>query len=1746
MDKYGVKSTHDSIKNKLIDYINTVYLGKNDALRDACEEKIVSKGVLYQEPFIEANPAYLAIDNGIANSNILSDDAKLILGKMIEKKLGVYKAPYSHQIEALEVFHSGKDLFVATGTGSGKTECFMWPVASKIALEQMKSPETWSQRGVRAIMLYPMNALVSDQLGRLRKMIGNREDGFHSLSEEIAFGSRVPQFGMYTGRTPYPGETSENQNKELAETLEKDLLSQSKEVKAELVKLGKFPTKKDLSAFINRLKNSEPILTDPEDGELITRHEMIQNCPDILITNYSMLEYMLLRPIENSIWDRTKEWLNSSPDNKLLFVIDEAHMYRGSAGGEVALLIRRVLHKLGIDRNRVQFILTSASVPDEDEKVKKFACDLSAQDFDKCSFELIRGKQEDVKLDGKEFDPQKLFDYDIDALLLDRDKKILAIKEFARIVGIDENCDFNDDKAIEIWLYHSLLAINPVLRIMKQTRGNATRFSDVAKIAFPNVNQEVAEKATSVLLAIAPLAKNENDSVLYPARLHMMFRGLQGIYACSNPSCNDINHDGSLGFGKVFLNRPSMRCKCGGMIYELLNDRACGALFFKGYIDTKEANSPFVWNEPGNLFSDSFKEKHFFVISDDNEFRKVKGTKIAWMNSLSGKLDLYNEHDGEENYIKLAYSDAEIAGRPNVLTFKSCPKCEKNHFVATDFITKGNEPFFNLVSEQFYVQPPVQDYLDKPNQGRKVLLFSDSRQRAAILARDLTRAADEDAMKKALTVAAFELQKWADKENERATLDLLYVFFLKVAYENNLRFFYGNNEEDLLSALNEMGEQIKKKGSDLKYKRLAVRFFSHKPDQYSEHLLRQLCNYFRSLTDVGLCWIEPCDDDDVIEDVVDLFDDNSIPMSIDEFKILFAAWAMEIMTSEYAVGSDIDDSVRREITSYHQRLGLEDDNIIPSRIRKRLEEKGFSKDNIAIIAKALSFYLAVGNNSTTKYLNMSLITLKYGENHDWYKCSRCGGVFPFALWGKCAHCGRETVHIMSQKEFEGIDFWRKPVISAVHGDPQALMTRINTEEHTAQLSHKDQRQKTWSTTEDYEMRFQNVHVDNDRPVDVLSCTTTMEVGIDIGSLTAVGLRNIPPTRENYQQRAGRAGRRSAAISTIVTFTDNRPHDSFYFHNPDAIISGTPRTPWIDNKNEKLSYRHFNVICTTEFFEDIGLGANNVGICDFVNNMYDDFIEFIKSLRENDFDMTSLVPKDVEFDFSAFKDLFVSQLAKLKSLVEEFPEEYRNDDSSEKSVLDAFLESGIFPTYSFPKDVVGFFVEDRYGKEIQQKPERSLETAISEYAPGRVVVINKNTYVSGGVYSFHSKFRADQSEHPAQAYFENADYFKPVYLCNDNACNWMGLEPQANCPFCGKNSIEEQYMLKPWGFAPINGRSSKVVNVEAEVTYAEEPCYSLTPKEEEMVVAESFKYLRYTRRSNDPLLILNKGPHSTGFTICRDCGAAVPGNDDAALHKLMKPFVHPYKKFNCAHSPERIVNTYLGNQFRTDMVVYELALDSDLINVDPRGMWIRRAGQTLAEAMTIAGGRLLEIEFNEIKSGYRLRYDNEQNITYVDVFLFDGLSSGAGYCSELANRTEEFFKYTRDVLNECPSQCDSACHECLMHYWNQRVHNQLDRFAALQLLDWCEFGKLPEEISFDKQSHLLYPLNGLGGDYSVDGDGINHYVTADGKKMKIVAYPAMWNYKNGMLPKDVLPISDNVLKYALPKSDEIIRLWLSKR
>ena len=154
----GANSIHQLLRSELEDYIRSQYFGKSPLLLDAVEDELDREGILYQKPFIESSPAYKTVPNGIANADI-PEWLRRFFVQLSKAGLGVHEAPFLHQKIALEQAFCGKDLFVSTGTGSGKTECFMWPMLSKLTTEAYDDPDGWAERGVRTIIMYPMNAL---------------------------------------------------------------------------------------------------------------------------------------------------------------------------------------------------------------------------------------------------------------------------------------------------------------------------------------------------------------------------------------------------------------------------------------------------------------------------------------------------------------------------------------------------------------------------------------------------------------------------------------------------------------------------------------------------------------------------------------------------------------------------------------------------------------------------------------------------------------------------------------------------------------------------------------------------------------------------------------------------------------------------------------------------------------------------------------------------------------------------------------------------------------------------------------------------------------------------------------------------------------------------------------------------------------------------------------------------------------------------------------------------------------------------------------------------------------------------------------------------------------------------------------------------------------------------------------------------------------------------------------------------
>ena len=295
---YSAKSVYEGLLKTFHQYLRAQYHIWDETLIAERDRLLSTPGVTHQEPRIESTPLYA---EGLPYSklNIPPAAAQILEMASASRKTGVPQVPYVHQAQAIEAFlKDGCELIVATGTGSGKTESFLMPILGALAIEGAARPESWKKPGVRALLIYPMNALVNDQVARLRRLLGNAQ----VANQLRASRTHMATFGMYTSRTPYPGKrTPANDRDKVGAVFTRQFKDGiTTEIKDRLIKEGKWPAK-DIERFL-----VSAYQTANDDCELVTRQEMQVRSPDVLVTNYSMLEYMMLRPIEASIFDQTR------------------------------------------------------------------------------------------------------------------------------------------------------------------------------------------------------------------------------------------------------------------------------------------------------------------------------------------------------------------------------------------------------------------------------------------------------------------------------------------------------------------------------------------------------------------------------------------------------------------------------------------------------------------------------------------------------------------------------------------------------------------------------------------------------------------------------------------------------------------------------------------------------------------------------------------------------------------------------------------------------------------------------------------------------------------------------------------------------------------------------------------------------------------------------------------------------------------------------------------------------------------------------------------------------------------------------------------------------------------------------------------------------------------------------------------------------------------------------------------------
>lgn len=1715
----GIKETHESIKNKMFDYITAQYFAKNKLLYDARNYILSGENNLYTQPYLESTRSYAKADRSLKDI-VKEETIKRFFEDLTENNLGVYKRPYIHQLQAFEAFQEGKNLLVATGTGSGKTECFMWSMLYHLFAEKERNIDSWGKRGVRTIIMYPMNALVSDQIGRLRKMIGDI-DNKNVFQRIFTRGKQIrrPQFGMYTGRTPYFGiKTKIAKDRELAENYRKSFLNEDGDPRKEekikgLKELNKYPAKYDMQDFVEKL-NKGIHYTNENDAELATRFEMQEHTPDILITNYSMLEYTMIRRIESSIWDNTKDWLASDPNNKLLIIIDEAHMYRGSAGGEVALLLKRLLSRVGIGIDRVKFILTTASLPQDDEKgISEFVEDLTGADYQ--SYKTIFGVPYDnstqIEYKGNVSDLITLYDKNLD---MTSEKMVEHIEKFAEIV-CKTKTKFEDIKFAQEWLYDVLPRYEYFDKLVNICQGNASSIDEV-QIAVFGKAEENENIALDELLTIAQMAI-KNGEVLFPIRMHMFFRGLNGLYACSNPNCPSHFEGDGIKIGKIYHYRRDYCDECGSKVYELINDRRCGALYFKTYYDNK---NDMMWNMPSMLDDASLVPSAVFICRDD-EVLSDRNLECAYLDGRTGKL-YANEI---ENGLKVFFSHKTDENGNQV--FAACPRCRQpfRYIYLTGFNTYGNEIYYNIVREQFYCQTISGKYLldvenKYPNKGRKLLMFSDSRQKAATLARDMTKLSDVQAARQVLY---FAWKKILEEGSSKQRLSWIYINFIRYVVENNLSFFYGGDKTEIkehYKRIKDCIEEIEEEGEAASTEKIKNIFSEIPVKLYREQLIKIFCENYISFIDIGIGWLVPINRK--FKQINDKLKEKGVNIKEKDLQNIIIRYIDYNLKDKFAFDNQSDARTRYDaIGKDFARPGIEKNNnhFFNSSVNAIIS--GYiGAETLKITIKTIQECLFANlsdQSDDNLYLSLDSVKLQLADDDTkWYRCKKCSSIYPIDMFGHCAICGeKNSLEELTNKEMQEINsYWT----SFTKNDVSYIKT-IDTEEHTAQLSHKDQTEDTWATTEDFEMRFQDVDVDDKGIIDILSSTTTMEVGIDIGSLTAVSLRNVPPQRQNYQQRAGRAGRRGTSLSTITVFAQGGPHDTYYFKNPKKIISGKPETPSIDCKSNKLIQRHFNLIVLKEFAINKchGLSIDEIGAQEFAEKYKGKFDSFLDTVSFSDAEKETLL---LNAQVDELIQVLKTSITDLCRKIEDHPELYGANRNDQESLLDACLEEGLIPSYSFPKNVVGFNIYNGNGK-IIQRPERSLDTALTEYAPGRSLVVNKETYTSGAIYD--PKIKKPQ---PAREFFEDSNYCKKLIVCPD--CGKIEILESdftpRSCEICGYDLTEDcvHESIRPWAFAPKDGRRDRYEIKKDEYSSVSEPCYSILPKEDDFNYYTQFNHIKDHPDPGAHIILVNKGIENKGFDVCKNCGAIVPHNRDG-----LRGVDPPIKSIRETHH-EELKGYYLDYEFLTDAYIMEIKIDADKVNINRQ--WLKSAAISLMEAMKLAASRSLDIAYNELSSGYIVKNDGKDAIVYI--YFYDSLSSGAGYSTEISKNLHTIVSAAEEILHDCPQNCDSSCVACLDNYWNQYNQKYLNRHYAYQLLKWATDSEVPEEYEQKDVKKVCYSLERMlkFNNYEVEYNGNSLIVSNKDKVVNCRVNPQFRKVKQS---DEIISITDMELIYGLP-------------
>ncbi len=1713
-----VMGTFDRLREAYFRYYDTPFGLADQRLEQERRALFDRDNGAYRLPLVELRPEYVSAPHDLSTS-VATCHAPSELADFAACGLIPANRPlYLHQERALAAgMAAGTNMIVTAGTGSGKTESFLLPVLGSLLEESrtwMGSPapyRPWWQQGgtpfasqrqgergrdraVRALVLYPMNALVDDQLMRMRRALDS--DAARDWLDANRRGHRF-YFGRYTGATPVTG----SRETDSAVDRLRDVLNATELRGMRAAQVAQETGNEEVRYFVPRL----------DGAEMRSRWDMADAPPDILVTNYSMLNVMLLRERDGHYFDSTRQWLEADPSHRFTLVVDELHMYRGTAGTEVAYLLRNLKQRLGLDEHPDQFRVLAASASIDAERDQDYLEEFFG--IDASSFEFVPGN-----LSMPATAPVGTASLAAEIL----NSEASATRQIVRDAGLTDT------------LRRAFLAKEsddaPDMPVAKPLAALADKVFSEA----PETDREPALRRL--------LSALSDDSVDADPKLraHYFFRNVPGVWACSDPACTLVPQDAQpRPVGRLF-REPVSRCGCGARVLELLYCQNCGDVMLGGFTpegatqrnavktlllaDVPElgklpdqvqlertANNYLVywpntantlpalpssdWTRDGGNVQYEFRRSELTPASGGVRNVRPQGGHTGWtFHAVVPAARRTNRDPAQLSPLPTTCpncgDDWEIQWGPGGVRLPHTDQRTQRSPIRT--MRTGFEKINQVLTTELAT--------DMGDNDRKVILFTDSRQDAAKLSsglglrhyQDLLRLLLHEQMEASAEIAVDIARARAHVVDGDKTPES-WSAFDRLENHNALAFQKlrntwegrpGHDPADepglilslskgptidastgaisaklLMLGLNPGGPHasIEKTTSGRKWTGLYD--WSLTPPQPRSNLSAEqqallaeinakllaeiLDGLFsgagRDFESLGLGWLALSNDDEPL----DILATDDMAYTRASLRVLADARRFEGI-----------------------RTPRQDP---PAQLRnfwKAIERAG----GPTAIQLQNVFTLKCGTAVRDYLIDPTRVLLRQGNGKAWV-CDNCGRQHLSRSCGSCVHCYKvlptDTEPVDPTSDYYS---WK--------ATRRAGRFRLNTEELTGQTDRIDAQGR--------QARFQGVFLDSGTDpevgkadgIDLLSVTTTMEAGVDIGALSAVVLGNMPPTRFNYQQRVGRAGRRSSPVAVALTVCRGRSHDEYYFDQPERITNDPTPKPYLAIGRKEIFSRSLRAEVLRRAMRDVETAMTNNGL-DFTPtvNVHGAFGQVTdwQAARPYLVDWLTIHAATVQQVAQAFADrtplapeasnLATACVAELPDLIDRATADgtVGHEDLSQR-----LAEAGVLPMFGFPTSVRYLFLERPF-KTYPWPPanviDRDLAIASSQFAPMSEVVRDRQIYTAIGIAAFK----------PTGRRVEHADgdalgLHRTIYLCR--SCSYLSDEDLGDivtCPQCGygpdgfaKMSLREPLGFRAWKPRDFDGNFSWSPRAMAARALAD--LNALDSATVGSAIAYSGPGRRFVINDNGGKLFTFKaaaagGQDWGGYVSVEAIGKGIIPQTLAtgdALDPVALGAVQPTDFLFFGPGSGTIPSEGIRLNFSGGAQPYGAPDVSD----GRRAAWY-----SLAFLIRRVAAAELDIEPLELVAGmFAGLADTGEPAPYA--FIADTLENGAGFSTHLG-RAEELplllkaIEKHLDKLTEPEhaDDCSASCYRCLRDYGNMSYHALLDWRLARDLLHVLQHGKL---------------------------------------------------------------------------------------